>query len=196
MGTIAGPLLGPLLAAVAGGLVVYALGTRQRRLEGLYERRAVVIARLSELLFLMQRGFSTWANPFQYAGVDRDQQRKEASDAFHELVTYYQSNSVWLEPQTCEKIESVMETAWSAAWDYVDNMNDRGYAHGQEGRDASRKLYRDLPVLRKDLEREFRAILYPTPWWEYPIRALERLQARNRKPDDTVPDPPEDENLA
>ena len=177
-----GAIAGPLVAAVVGGLVVYVLGTRQRRLEGLYERRAVVIARLSELLYLMQRGFSTWANPFQYGGVDRDEQRKAASDAFHELVTYYHSNSVWLDPQTCEKIESVMETAWAAAWDYVDNMNERGYAHGKEGRDASRKLYRDLPVLRRDLEDDFRAILYPAPWWDYPLRVLEGLQTRNRKP--------------
>ncbi len=177
-----GAVAGPLVAAVVGGLVVYVLGTRQRRLEGLYERRAVVIARLSELLFLMQRGFSTWANPLQPADVDRDEQRKKASDAFQELVTYYHSNSVWLDPQTCEKIEAVMETAWTAAWDYVDNLNERGYAHGQEGRDASRKLYHDLPVLRRDLEDEFRAILYPAPWWDAPLRVLEGLQTRNRTP--------------
>jgi len=191
-----GAVAGPLIAAVVGGLVVYVLGTRQRRLEGLYERRAVVIARLSELLFLMQRGLASWANPFQSAGVDRDEQRKTASDALQELSTYYYSNSVWLEPRTCEKIESVMDTAWSAAWEYSDNLNERGYAHGREGRDASRKLYRDLPVLRRDLEAEFRAILYPTPWWDYPLRALEKIHARNRKSAGSSPKTQDGENGA
>lgn len=180
-------IVAALITTVVGGPIFYALGTRQRRLEGLHERRAEVIARMSELLFLMQRGFASWANPFQYAGVDRDEQRKTASEAFHELVTYYHSNSVWLDSQTCEKIESVMETAWMAAWDYVDNTNERGYAHGQEGREASRKLYRELPVLRKELEDQFRTILYPPPWYDAPLQLLERIQVRNRQ--DFAPGP-------
>ena len=167
---------------------MYILGTRRTRFEGLYERRAEVIAKLSELLFLMQRGFATWAQPFQYVGVDRDEQRREASEAFHELVTYYNSNSVWLDPQTCEKIESVIETAWTAAWDYADELDERGYPKNKAGRDASKKLYRDLPALRRDLEDEFRAILYPAPWYDAPLRFLEGVQPRNRKTPESHPD--------
>lgn len=177
-----------LITAVIGGPIFYALGTRQRRLEGLYERRAQVIARLSELLFLMQRGFSTWANPFQSADVDRDQQRRKASEAFQDLVTYYHSNSVWLDPATCAKIESVMESAWTAALDYTDEMNKRGYPKNKAGRDASIKLTYELPVLRRNLEDQFRAILYPPPWYDAPLRFLERIQPRNRQTSESGPD--------
>jgi hypothetical protein len=104
-----------LITAVVGGPIVYLLGNRRLRYERLYERRAEVIARLSELLFLMQRGFVSWTNPFQSADADRDQQRREASQAFHDLVIYYGSNSVWLDQRTCEKIEAFMETAWTTA---------------------------------------------------------------------------------
>jgi hypothetical protein len=178
-----GEIVVALITVVVGGLGGYLLGYRRVRYERLYERRAEVIARLSELLFHMQRGFSTWASPFQSAEVDREEQRKAASDAFQDLVTYYHSNSVWLDLQTCEKIESVMETAWAAAWEYVDELNERGYTHSQAGRDASKKLYRDLPVLRRELEHEFRAILYPPPWYDAPLRLLEWLQneIRNRR---------------
>lgn len=181
-----------LITALVGGPIFYALGTRQRRLEVLYERRAQVIARMSELLFVMQRGFSTWASPFQSAGVDRVQQRKAASDAFQELVLYYHSNSVWLDPRTCDKVESVMETAWTAAWDYADELDERGYPQNQAGRDASKKLWRDLPGLRRDLEDEFRAILYPPPWYDALLQFLDRIQTRNQQTSEPTPDRPVD----
>lgn len=172
-------IVAALITAIVGGPTFYILGTRQRRFEELYQRRAQVIARLSELLFVMQRGLSTWASPFQSADVDRDQQRKAASDAFQELVLYFHSNSVWLDPRICAKIDSVMETAWMTAWDYADELDDRGYPQNQAGREASRKLYRELPVLRRDLEDEFRTILYPPPWYDTALRFLERVQTRN-----------------
>jgi hypothetical protein len=186
-------IVAALITAVVGGPIFYALGTRQRRLEGLYERRAQVIARLSELLFVMQRGLGTWANPVQSVGVDRDAQRTSASDALQELVHYYHSNAVWLDPQTCEKIESVMDAAWTAAWDYADELNERGYTHNETGRNASRKLYSELPVLRRDLEDQFRAILYPPPWYDAPLRVLERIHARNRRNSAPGPDTTDDD---
>lgn len=171
---------------VAGG---YVLGHRRLRYERLYEKRAGVIAQLSEHLFLVQRGFGSWAKPFQTMGVNRDEQRKAASDAFDELVVYYHSNSVWLPRRICEKIESVMETTYDAAWDYVDNLDDRGYPRDKEGRDASKKLWRDLPVLRQELEEEFRTILYPPPWYDLPLRLLERVPSRKREPNEPGRDP-------
>jgi hypothetical protein len=78
----------------------------------------------------------------------------------------------------------VFETAYMTAWDYADNLNERGYPRDKEGRDASMKLMRDPPVLRRELEDEFRAILYPPPWYDAPLRILERIPARNRPGDE------------
>lgn len=63
---------------------------------------------------------------------------------------------------------------------------ERGYPRDKEGRDASTRLYRDLPVLRSELEDEYRAILYPPPWYETPLRFLGRIPTENRKPDDAT----------
>ena len=66
----------------------------------------------------------------------------------------------------------------------MDNLNERVHPQNKEGRDASIRLYRELPVLRRTLEREFRAILYPPPWYDAPLRMLDWLQGRrgNKKP--------------
>jgi hypothetical protein len=173
--------VGAVIIAVVGGPLVYLLGNRRLRYERLYERRAEVIAKLTEHLYLMQRGLVSWTYFFQPEDVDRDEQRKAANDAFFELVIYYNSNAVWLDPQTCENIDSVIETAWTTASDYMDNLNERGHPRNKEGLDASVRLYRELPVLRRNLEMEFRAILYPPPWYDAPLRLFERVTHRNRE---------------
>src|SRR5215207_3586020 len=108
-----GAAVGAVITVFVGGWIGYVLGNRRLRFERLYERRAEVIARLYELRFLMQRGFLEWTSPFQVADVDRDTQRKKADEAFHELVSYYRSNSIWLDLKTCQKIESFLEIAWT-----------------------------------------------------------------------------------
>ena len=45
---------------------------------------------------------------------------------------------------------------------------------------------RETQPLRRELIDEFRAILYPPPWYDAPLQFLERIQARNRKPDDKL----------
>lgn len=172
-----------LITVIVGGPIAYFLGNRRLRYERLYERRAEVIAQLSEHLFLMQRSLLVWTNPFQSSDVDRDEQRREASEAFNNLIAYFRSNSIWLDRRTCDKIESLISTAHDAAYTYADELNERGYPRDKVGRDASLRLRSELGALRGELEDEFRAILYPAPWYDAPLRFLERMQARNRKAD-------------
>jgi hypothetical protein len=150
-----------LITAVVGGPLVYLLGNRRLRYERLYERRAEVIAKLSELLFEMQRSLLQWTSPFQSSNADRDEQRRKAGEALDELIAYYRSSSVWLEPRTCEKIESFLNTTQDAVYKYLDELNERGHPQNKAGRDASLQLQSELPALRKELEGAFRAILYP-----------------------------------
>ncbi len=177
-----------LVSAVLGGLVVYVLDNRQLRHERLFERRAEVIAKLSEKLYAMQFGFTVFANPFQRGDVDRKEQMQDANRAFDELRHYYFSNAIWLDPESCEKIESFLEMAYTTMGGYVDDLNERGYPQTAEGRAAGSRILREIQPLRRELEVEFRAILYPPPWYEAPLQFLERLQNRNRKPSESVAD--------
>jgi hypothetical protein len=138
---------------------------------------------LSELLFEMQRSLLQWTSPFQSSNADRDEQRRKAGEALDELIAYYRSSSVWLEPRTCEKIESFLNTTQDAAYKYVDELNERGHPQNKAGRDASLQLQSELPALRKELEVEFRAILYPARWYDAPLRLLAHLRTRSRKTD-------------
>lgn len=130
---------------------------------------------------MLQRRILAYVNPIQSASVDRNQQRAELSQAFDELLISYNSNATWLELDTCDKIEAFLEMAYTNVGAYVDDVGERGYPQSREGRDASRLLLGEIQPLRRNLEAEFRAILYPRPWYGAPLALLEVLQPRNRK---------------
>jgi hypothetical protein len=214
-------VVGALIAAVVGGPIGYILGTRQARFERLYEQRALVIARLSELLFVlesdlvdrsspyklgktdrfvMDSDLTDWSSPFHIDPLDRDEQRKKTAATWQELAVYYRSNAVWLDRATCDTIDSFLKTTLSLTQDYENSLesfenslDERGHPPSPrseaEVRDAALRLINAIPPLRRDLEEDFRSILYPPPWYEAPLRFLERIQARNRQTSESVPDP-------
>ena len=170
-----------LISAVVGILGGYILGNRRLEYEHLHERRAGVIAKLCEHLAAVQRGVVGFTNPFQRGDVDRHEQAGEARRAFSELVDYYRSNEVWLAPGTCEKVESFINNVYLPLGDYLDDLDERGYPQTPEGRAIGNRILREIQPLRRELIDEFRAILYPTPWYDAPLRFLEWLQTRNRQ---------------
>jgi hypothetical protein len=93
-----------------------------------------VIAQLSEHLFLMQRSLMIWTNPLQSSDVNRDEQRREASEAFDKLIAYYRSNSIWLDRRICDKMDSLISTTYDSAYAYADELNERGYLQDKVGR--------------------------------------------------------------
>jgi|SRR5215203_3982572 len=167
-----------LLSILVGGPIAYVLGTRRARFERLYEKRAEVMARLSELLYLMSRKALAWTSPVQAADTDRQAQGKEASEAFDEFIAYYGSNSIWLEPETCERIESFIRTVRNSLVEYADDLNEEGHPGSRAGREASLRIAKEIPALRRELEEAFRAILYPRRW-RSPLRVLARREGRN-----------------
>lgn len=101
-----------------GALVVHILHNRQLRNERLFERRAEVIAKLSEKLYTMQYVFTAVANPNKQDG-DPKQQIQDANRTFDDLRHYYFSNAIWLDSEDCEKVESFMEMAYATMGDYI-----------------------------------------------------------------------------
>jgi hypothetical protein len=174
----------PLITAVVGILGGYIVGNRRLKFEHLHERRAEVLAKLSELLAALQRGAVTFTNFYQRGDVDRLGQLQETQRAFNELVHYYRSNEVWLAPDTCLKIEEFLDNVHLPLEDYLDDLDERGFPQTQEGRSAGLHVMRETQPLRRELIEEFRAILYPPPWYDAPLRLLAHIQARTRKPSD------------
>ncbi len=172
------PLMDAIAAAVITALLTgfggYLWGNRRLRHERLYDRRADVLSRLGELLYEVQRGFVTFTSPFQSMETDRKKQMQEANRAFFELVHHFYSNEMWLDPETCLKVEKFTEFAYLKIGDYVDDLDERGYPQSTEGRALGREIMREIQPLRRELIAEFRAIVYPR-------RFVEWLPPRNRK---------------
>ena len=161
-----------IVAALLSGLSGYLWGNRRLRYERLYGRRAEVLSRLGELLYEVQRGFVTFASPFQSGEADRKEQMEEANRAFFELVHYFYANEMWLEEDTCLKIEEFTQFTYLKMGEYVDDLDERGFPQSTEGRQLGTLIMRELQPLRRGLITEFRAIVYPAPFYDSALTSL------------------------
>jgi hypothetical protein len=84
----------------------------------------------------------------------------------------------WLGPHTCEKIETFLPKVSVPLQNYADDFSERGYPRTSEGRALGIRILQEIQPLRRELISEFRAILYPPPWYEAPLRWLEWLETR------------------
>lgn len=87
-----------LLGGISGYLFRVRGDERQIRYTRLFERRAEVLAKLSELLFWVQKDFESWTSPIGHHGEPSKQEKMEAAAArFNELSNYYYTNTIWLD---------------------------------------------------------------------------------------------------
>jgi hypothetical protein len=170
------PLMDAVVAAVVAALLsgfsAYLWGNRRLRYERLYVQRAEVLSRLGELLYGVQRGFVTFTSFYQSGDPDRKEQMEEANRAFFELVHYFYSNEMWLEEDTCLMIEKFTQFAYLKMGEYVDDLDERGYPTSAEGRALGNRIMSEIQPLRRELINEFRAIVYPAPFYESALASL------------------------
>ena len=173
-----------VLVAVVSVIGGYIVGNWRLKYEHLHERRAEGIAELSKRLAAVQDSVVKFTHFLQPQDVDRRAQAARAQQAVSELVECFRSNEVWLEPDTCRKIEEFVDKVYLPLGRYIDTLNERGYPigeQGEQGRNLGMQITRETQPLRRELINEFRAILYPPRWYEAPLRVLEGLQTRNSK---------------
>ena len=161
-----------IIAVLLSGLSGYLWGNRRLKHERLYERRAEVLSRLGELLYEVQGGFLTFTSPLQSGEADRKEQMEEANRAFFELVHHFYSNEMWPEEDTCLKIEKFTQFAYLNMGAYVDELDERGHPSSAEGREIGLRMLNELQPLRRELIDEFRAIVYPAPWYASLLASL------------------------
>jgi hypothetical protein len=178
-------VLAAIVTVVVGGLGGYLLGNRRMRYERLYAQRAEVLSTLGSLLYKVQRGFVTFTSLLQSGDPDRKEQLEEANRAFFELVHYFYSNEMWLEEDTCLKIEKFTQFAYLKMGEYVDDLNERGYPQSAEGREIGNRIMSEIQPLRRELINEFRRILYPAPWYEPLLKTPTRVERQGRREGDT-----------
>ena len=176
------PLLATVLPIAVGTLLGYIVGNRRLKYEHLHERRAEVIAGLSERLVVVEERIAdTWN--VEETDDERRENDAKLEDAFSRLSNYYRPNEVWLAPATCEKVDLFLSNAILHKMRRTPRFSDAQLTvHGsKEVRVLSEKTLAQAKALREELIAEFREILYPPPWYDAPLRWLEWLETRVRK---------------
>ncbi len=178
MYAIATAVITAVITAVLGGFVGYVLGNRRVRYERLYERQAEVIAKLSELLWQVQK---TALRATGAAHEDRRRLLEQSEAAANTLLDYYASNRVWLDPKTLATIGRSLHDISIAAGQFQSSLDTYGRSLKPEGKVAAERIKSIVPTLNRELEFAFRAILYPPPWYAAPLNALRWLDAKVKR---------------
>jgi hypothetical protein len=181
MDAVVAALITGLITLLVSGPLAYYFGLQRSRHERLDEQRALVIAELSRLLWRFQMTALLGTNPNQPPQV-RAQRIAENQQAMTELSHYVFAHALWLDAETNEIIESFLLDMTNTLNLYEANLDEQGYP-SDVGIAAARHIFEAVPAVREKPKAKFRAILYPPPWYDAPLRFLERTQARNRKPD-------------
>jgi hypothetical protein len=122
-----------LFTLVLGLALGYILRTRgdenQIRYARLYEKRATVLADLSEKLYRLHANLESWTSPFQYGGKDVMKDKRAAvGTAFNEFADCLYSNSLWLDEQSMSKGKALLEKVRRLISEY-DKIPGTGAQH-------------------------------------------------------------------
>ena len=186
-------LITGLITLVVGGPIAFFFGLQQRRRERFEERRDEVIARLSGLMYQVQDHYFHWGNPgFFPPGeseeniVQRHVEKATAAvQSQNELILYFFSNEAWLDPELAARVEDFIRTIKSITDAHPPDLKDIAFQLTPDGQRLSRRMRQEIAPLREDIIRDFKATLYPPPWYDVPLRLLERLRTSNRQSADS-----------
>lgn len=169
------------LVGLVGLLIAYVLGKDRAQRERLYEKRAEVIARISELLLEVQNKYAAWTLSFGiYEERNRRELIQEAGDTFAGFIHYARSHSIWLSPELNGRIEAFIDVAWDIGTVAGTNLDDYGDPDEELWEEIQRRVKQEFPALRQDLEVEFRKVLYPPPIYAGALLLLADVLERAR----------------
>lgn len=162
--------IGAVVGALLSAPLAFFFGLERSRYERFEERRALVIAELSGLVFEVQNNFYHWANVSLHAGTNERVEEAQvekghaAVESNNALVRSFRSNVLWLPPQTARQVQHFVETTKQLADAYGPHLGDIRHQMSPEGRQTANRMRHDLAELERGLVREFQRVVYPTPW--------------------------------
>ena len=130
------------------------------RFSHLHERQAEVIAEVFGRLERVHQAFKKWMSPMQPGGVDMFKLRDETAEAYLELVRYYYPHAIWLDPDTCNAINELIDGLWESFIDFAYDLDSDGFPKDKrQWVDTWKKVQKEVPEARARLDRRFRQIL-------------------------------------
>lgn len=184
-----------IITLIVGLVLGYILRTRgdenQIRYMRLYEKRAEVLASLSERAYKLHKELELWTSPFQFGGEEEmKKKRTTVAGNFNEFADCYYSNSLWLDEQTMNNVEALLSQIREVINKY-DKIPGTGFEHPQQVRkhleietdwvtdwdDIHRQATIDVKETKAEIDREFKAILGVSDLLRKPKTTLE-IQVR------------------
>lgn len=167
---IAAGVAGVVLGGIIGYLVRRLLDARQIRYRHLYERRAEVIARLYKLVIEAGDALNTWAAWF---GGYRKEQQPGFERGYNRLLHYYRTNSLWLDNQTRQALDTffketrevrhllvdLREYRSAEDWNDFQSGSESPMSKAEARSKIERKVTVEIPKLEEQLREDFREII-------------------------------------
>jgi hypothetical protein len=138
----------------------------QTRYQSLHIKRAEIISELYSLLFQAEQDTIWLAHPFQEGGLPvQIRKRDRAYKSGKALSDFFGKNRIYFKQDTCERIANFVNGLYNAlnefnvVIDALENHNINGKERTEHWAKVWEKLTEDLPVIKADIEIEFREIL-------------------------------------
>lgn len=150
-----------------------ALDENQIRFSRFHAEQADAIKSLYARLVRMERKLRELVNPLQFVPEDQEarkefhaNQRREFIEAFIAFRDFFEESRIYLSPEVCGQLDTVLDTAHSVYVDFTVYDEDKDDLDG-EGRkqrtrlriDAHKTMTDQFPSLRQELEDEFRTAM-------------------------------------
>jgi hypothetical protein len=146
----------------AGHLLRISSLEHEHRVAALHEKRAVVIAKLYELLVEFIGAAESYANPAEFSGEpNKDEKAKILGEKASEFRRYFVTNRIYFPKQICNAIDNL----WSEA---ISPVSKFSFWRKQEGaaRNVSEAWFeawdvmsKKVPPLLESIEDEFRSLI-------------------------------------
>jgi len=141
------------------------------RFQHLYSERATVVKELYEKLIILDESLHSTLRRFQATGEDELEEKVNALGGyFNDLRNYYLPKRIFLEESLCELIDKILDRAKGIFYDVTTfevSTDDLSHRYDKELLKERRKIWeqargvyeKDVSVLKKTLEDEFRTLL-------------------------------------
>lgn len=152
------------------GLLLVSAKEHEILLTRLQDRRATVIDELYGKLADSIREITSFVNLTEFAGEPtKSEKAKRASDAYNDLIQYFDRKKVWLPAECCQQVDELRQKMSAAfvQYDTWRSIPEGGPNHVQENQlrawaGAFRAMTEDaVPAARAALEKAMRDLLEP-----------------------------------
>ncbi len=137
----------------------------QIRYQSLHVKRAEVIAEIYGLVTQAQEDIISLIKPYELDGEpSQDEKSKQAFKSVKELYDYYKKKKIYFKQETCERIDNFIQVLSNSRLKF--NFILEAQAHRmdhmkiiEQWQTEWEKLTKELPLIKAELEEEFREIL-------------------------------------